>query len=256
MGSPMVDSRWELTPSVRFPWLGVSPGEARWWPIHDARNSPTSVLLVRHNERRSMGSPWSTFGGSANPASGFPNWVLLRLWQDEPRWHYHRIPPYQSVPNRFQLYQPTWTKPANQLVPWPMVEAIDHGMRGRCLTSSAPDLRPARFSLGQREPDRFTGRRYPPTDRHTSTLGPLDPAMAEAPPRTEYVKYRWPGPTWGITDQPVYSALWWSRGWGANAQISLRASLPKRPRLDRERLNERLDEIFGWTRRPRGIGLR
>ena len=81
-------------------------------------------------------------------------------------------------------------------------------------------------------------------------------------------KYRWPGPTWGITDRPtdplVPSALWIppcprNRGWGVNAQIPQRAPLPKRSRLGRDRLSEQPDERFGWTPPPpppRGIGLR
>ena len=46
MGSRMVDSRWELATTVRFAWLDVAPGEARWWPRY-VRNSPTPIVLVR-----------------------------------------------------------------------------------------------------------------------------------------------------------------------------------------------------------------
>ena len=92
----------------------------------------------------------------------------------------------------------------------------------------------------------------------------LDPAMGEAPPRTGSRQI--PVTRHGLrnyrpTDPPVLSALWippWPRypGWGANAQIPLRAPLIKRLRLDRDRLNEQPDERFGWTRPPRGIWLR
>ena len=102
------------------------------------------------------------------------------------------------------------------------------------------------------------------TDRHTSTLGSLDPAMAEAPPRTGTRQIPVTGPDlekYRPTDTPVTLALWippWprQRGWGANAQIPLRAPFPKRSRLDHDRLKEQPDKRFGWTRPPRKIGLR
>ena len=134
-----------------------------------------------------------------------------------------------------------------------MAEAIKHRTRGWCVKSDTPDSRLTRFSPGQRKPNHLIGRIYRPTDhgschgwgpvqdrvpsntgdrarpgelptdQTTSTLGPLDTAMADAPrvgcQRSDTAK---PPPT------------------------------PKRPRLDRDRLNERPDERFGWTRPPEG----
>ena len=78
----------------------------------------------------------------------------------------HRTHLYPYVPNRIQPYQSVYTKQANQLVPWPMAEAIDDETRGRCVTSGSPASRLARFSLGQRKSDHITRRIYRPTHQY------------------------------------------------------------------------------------------
>ena len=73
MGSPMVDSRWELTPSVRFPWLGAAQAgqvdthcSHSWVRPHDTGCPDSAASKVDR-----WVHPWSTLGGSWHPASGY-----------------------------------------------------------------------------------------------------------------------------------------------------------------------------------------
>ena len=88
-----------------------------------------------------------------------------------------------------------------------------------------------------------------PTDRHTSTLGPLHPAMAEAPPRTGSRQILVTGPDLGNyrpTDPPVPSTLW------IPPLPSHRGGAPTlRYRWGRPSLNDR-DRRTQGERAPRG----
>ena len=119
MGSPIVDSRWELAPSARCHWLGDaqagqvdtnrSPEDAtknadRWvppWPVFDMCDDSTSGApdwpSFRHLWVRLLDTvfpssattsvdgwvlPWSSLGVSWHPEWGAHDWVLLGLRQD------------------------------------------------------------------------------------------------------------------------------------------------------------------------------
>ena len=117
--------------------------------------------------------PWSALGGSWHPASGSPDWVRLMLHQER---HRRILPPYPddattvSHRNNPFLTYPKPAKPAR-----PLTNGNSHWLwdEGRCVTSGTLDSRIGRFSPGQRKPNLLTRRRFRPTDRHTSILGPI-----------------------------------------------------------------------------------
>ena len=140
MGSPMVDSRWLLAPSVRFPWLGAAQaGQV------DTHRSPRDAA----SNTDQWVPPWPIFDRFGVSASGSPDWV--RLHQDK---HRRILLPYPddatTVSHRTNLFLTV------------------------CVTSGTSDSRLARFSPEQRKPNILTGRRYRSTeikesayDKHT-----------------------------------------------------------------------------------------
>ena len=158
LGSSMVDSRWELAPSVRFPWLGA----ARAAPGQHRRNQTYPPV------------PEPTIPGRTRSYPPAPNRT-------------------RTIPNTGELARPL----TNGYIHWPWDEGAMRDVRHTW-------SRLSRFSPGHREPDHLTGRIYRPTDRTPVSSAIWIPPWPRPRPGSSPVRYRWPRPTWGITDRPTH----------------------------------------------------